>query len=68
MKNILIIGCGLLGSSFIENQYLRKKIAKKNLYVYEKSKANILKIKKIKTPMCTIVNMTYKMVSSQTQI
>ncbi len=53
MKNILIIGCGLLGSSLLR-RIEKKKIAKK-IYIYEKSKANILKIKKLKLPG-TIVN------------
>tara|TARA_B110001450_G_scaffold54341_1_gene50765 strand:- start:1166 stop:2062 length:897 start_codon:yes stop_codon:yes gene_type:complete len=48
MKNILIIGCGLLGSSLLR-RIKNKKIAKK-IYIYEKSKANILKIKKLKLP------------------
>jgi len=48
MKNILIIGCGLLGSSLLR-RIQKKKIAKK-IYIYEKSKANILKIKKLKLP------------------
>ena len=46
MKNILIIGCGLLGSSLVR-KISKKKIAKK-LYIYEKSKLNIIKIKKLK--------------------
>ena len=45
MKNILIIGCGLLGSSLLRRIY-KKRIAKK-IFVYEKSKKNILKIKKL---------------------
>ena len=53
MKNILIIGCGLLGSSLIR-RINKKKIAK-NIYIYEKSKSNILKIKKLKLPG-TIIN------------
>jgi len=53
MKNILIIGCGLLGSSLLR-KIKRKKIAKK-IYIYEKSKANISKIRKLKLPG-TIVN------------
>ena len=53
MKNILIIGCGLLGSSLLR-KIQKKKIAKK-IYIYEKSKANILKIKKLKLPG-TIIN------------
>ena len=46
MKNILIIGCGLLGSSLVR-RISKKKIAKK-IFIYEKSKKNITKIKKIK--------------------
>ena len=48
MKNILIIGCGLLGSSLLR-RIKKKKIAKK-IFIYEKSKANIYKIKKLKLP------------------
>ena len=48
MKNILIIGCGLLGSSLLR-QIKRKKITKK-IYIYEKSKVNISKIKRLKLP------------------
>ncbi len=48
MKNILIIGCGLLGSSLLRRIY-KKKIAKK-IFIYEKSKSNISKIKKLKLP------------------
>ena len=53
MKNILIIGCGLIGSSLLR-AISEKKIAKK-IFVYEKSKSNILKIKKLKLP-CEITN------------
>ena len=48
MKNILIIGCGLLGSSLLR-RIQTKKISKK-IYIYEKSKSNIAKIKKLKLP------------------
>ena len=48
MKNILIIGCGLLGSSLVR-RISKKKIAKK-IFIYEKSKKNILKIKKLNLP------------------
>ena len=48
MKNILIIGCGLLGSSLVR-RISKKKIAKK-IFIYEKSKSNISKIKKLKLP------------------
>ena len=46
MKNILIIGCGLIGSSLLR-VISHKKIAKK-IYVYEKSKSNISKIKRLR--------------------
>ena len=48
MKNVFIIGCGLLGSSLVR-RISKKKIAK-NIFVYEKSKSNIAKIKKLKLP------------------
>ena len=48
MKNILIIGCGLLGSSLLRRIH-KKKLAKK-IFVYEKSISNITKIKRLKLP------------------
>ena len=48
MNNILIIGCGLLGSSLLRRIH-KKKIAKK-IFIYEKSKSNIIKIKKLRLP------------------
>ena len=48
MKNILIIGCGLLGSSLLR-RIKKNKIAEK-VFVYEKSKSNISKIKRLKLP------------------
>ena len=48
MKNILIIGCGLIGSSLLRS-IADKKITKK-IFIYEKSKSNIVKIKKLKLP------------------
>ena len=39
MKNVLIIGCGLLGSSLLRKIH-KKKLAKK-IFVYESSKKNI---------------------------
>ena len=48
MKNILIIGCGLLGSSLLRRIKI-KKLAKK-IFIFEKSKKNIKKIKKLKLP------------------
>ena len=53
MKNILIIGCGLIGSSLVRS-IADKKIAKK-IFVYEKSKSNLLKIKRLKLP-CKITS------------
>ncbi len=44
-KNILIIGCGLIGSSILRDSF-NKKISKK-IFVYEKYKKYIPKIKKI---------------------
>ena len=49
MKNVLIIGCGLLGSSLVR-RISKKKIAKK-IFVYEKSLSNITKIKKLRLPV-----------------
>tara|TARA_A100001015_G_scaffold259637_1_gene303719 strand:- start:853 stop:1749 length:897 start_codon:yes stop_codon:yes gene_type:complete len=48
MKSILIIGCGLLGSSLLRKIH-KKKLAKK-IFVYETSKSNIKKIKRLKLP------------------
>ena len=52
MKNILIIGCGLIGSSLLRAISHYK--VSKNIFVYEKSKSNLSKIKKLKLP-CTII-------------
>ena len=52
MKKILIIGCGLLGSSLVR-RISKKKLAKK-IFIYEKSKLNIAKIKKLKLPVTII--------------
>ena len=49
MKKIFIIGCGLLGSSLVR-RIAKKKLAKK-ISIYEKSKSNIIKIKKLKLPV-----------------
>ena len=59
MKKILIIGCGLIGSSLLRS-IADKKIAKR-IYIYEKSKSNILKIKKLKLP-CEVTNDLKKIV------
>ena len=46
IKNILIIGCGLIGSSILRAVHSQK--ASKNIYIFEKSKKNISIIKKLK--------------------
>ena len=46
MKNILIIGCGLLGSSLLR-KISKKKLANK-IFIYEKSKSHIAQIKRLK--------------------
>ena len=48
MKKVLIIGCGLLGSSLVR-RISKKKLAKK-IFIYEKSKSNILKIRRLQLP------------------
>jgi cyclohexadieny/prephenate dehydrogenase len=53
MRNILIIGCGLIGSSLLRS-IADKKISKK-IFIYEKSKSNVSKIKKLKLP-CEVTN------------
>ena len=52
MKNILIIGCGLIGSSILRS--IQKNRVCKKIFVYEKSKKNITIIKKLKLP-CTVI-------------
>ena len=59
MKNILIIGCGLIGSSLVRSIY-SKKLSKK-IFVYEKIKKNILIIKKLKLP-CVLVDDLQKVI------
>ena len=53
MKNILIIGCGLIGSSVLRAVHANK--GSKNIYIYEKSKKNISIIKKLKIS-CKVIN------------
>ena len=53
IKNILIIGCGLIGSSVLRGVYSKK--ISKNIYIYEKSKKNILAIKKLRI-RCNIID------------
>jgi len=62
MKNVLIIGCGLLGSS-LARRISKKRIAKK-IFVYEKSKLNISKIKKLRLPVTIIKSLKDSVASS----
>jgi prephenate dehydrogenase/cyclohexadieny/prephenate dehydrogenase len=55
MKNILIIGCGLLGSSLVRT-INKKKIANK-VFIYEKSNKHIKTIKKLKLKGKVIKNL-----------
>ena len=48
MNNILIIGCGLLGSSLLRRIHKKKIVSK--IFIYEKSKKNINKFKRLKLP------------------
>ena len=45
MKNVLIIGCGLLGSSLVK-RIAKKKLAKK-IFIFEKSKKKLLSQKEV---------------------
>ena len=54
-KNILIIGCGLIGSSILKSSI--KKNISKNIYVLEKSKKNKKVIKKINKKIKFIHNL-----------
>jgi prephenate dehydrogenase/cyclohexadieny/prephenate dehydrogenase len=62
MKKVLIIGCGLLGSSLVR-KISQKKISKK-IFIYEKSKSNITKIKKLKLPGTIVKSLKDGVVSS----
>ena len=62
MKNVLIIGCGLLGSSLVR-RISKKKIAKK-IFIYEKSKSNITKIKKLNLPVTIVKTLKDGIVNS----
>jgi cyclohexadieny/prephenate dehydrogenase len=62
MKNVLIIGCGLLGSSLVR-RISKKKIAKQ-IFIYEKSNSNISKIKKLKLPGIVLKSLKNGVVNS----
>ena len=57
-KNILIVGCGLIGSSILRGS-INKKISK-NVYVFEKLKKNITIIKKINKRIKFISNFDHQ--------
>tara|TARA_Y100000590_G_scaffold254014_1_gene285311 strand:- start:1375 stop:2274 length:900 start_codon:yes stop_codon:yes gene_type:complete len=60
-NKLLIIGCGLIGSSILRSS-LNRKIAKK-IFIYEKSKKNVSKIKKINSKLI-ILNKLDKRISN----
>ena len=62
MKKVLIIGCGLLGSSLVR-RISKKKIARK-IFIYEKSKSNISKIRRLKLPGTIVKSLEYGVVDS----
>jgi len=57
-KKLLIIGCGLIGSSILRGS-INKKISKK-IFIYEKSKKNISKIKKINSKVIILKKLDKK--------
>ena len=57
-NKVLIIGCGLIGSSILRS-IISKKLSKK-IFILEKSKLNISKIKKIKSNFTFIKNINSK--------
>jgi len=54
-NKVLIVGCGLIGSSILRGLYSTK--ISKNILVFEKSKKNILKIKRIKSNIKFLKNL-----------
>ena len=58
-KKILIIGCGLIGSSILRGS-ITKKISK-HYFVFEKSKKNIIKIKKIDNKIRILKKLDHKL-------
>ena len=63
MKNVLIIGCGLLGSSLVK-RIAKRKLAKK-VFIFEKSKKNITKIKRLKLPGIIVKRINHAVLKSQ---
>ena len=62
MKKVFIIGCGLLGSSLVR-RIAKKKLAKK-IFIYEKSKLNITKIKSLRLPVTIVKSLKDGVVNS----
>ena len=63
MNNVLIIGCGLLGSSLVK-RIAKKKLAKK-IFIFEKSKKNITKIQRLKLPGIIVKRINDAVLKSQ---
>ena len=63
MRNILIIGCGLLGSSLVR-KISKKKLAKK-IFIFEKSKKNIQKIRRLKLKGYVTNNLKQAVIKSE---
>ena len=63
-KNMLIVGCGLIGSSILKASLNKK--ASKNFFVYEKSKKNIILYfyPKDDTPGCTLESKDFSKLNS----
>ena len=55
MKNILLIGCGLLGTSLLRK--INKKNISKKVFIYEKSKKHVSQIKKLRLGGILIKNL-----------
>tara|TARA_A100001011_G_scaffold387440_1_gene465213 strand:- start:4270 stop:5169 length:900 start_codon:yes stop_codon:yes gene_type:complete len=62
MKKVFIIGCGLLGSSLVRG-IAKKKLAKK-IFIYEKSKVNLTKIKSLRLPVTIVKSLKDGVVNS----
>tara|TARA_B100000579_G_scaffold382048_1_gene350979 strand:+ start:155 stop:1051 length:897 start_codon:yes stop_codon:yes gene_type:complete len=61
-NKVLIIGCGLIGSSILR-AIINKKLSKE-IFIFEKSKSNISKIKKIKSNLKFIKNINSEIYDS----
>ena len=59
-KKILIIGCGLIGSSILRGSVIKK--ISKHFFVYEKSKKNIKNIKKINNKIRILEKLDNKLI------